>query len=282
MIKPPGTWIAIASAILCLQLSTSSTRADYLVGVSYTSGQLVSIDPLTGEGTQAGSLPTGVAPYGLAMQGGNLYTFDAAANGIRVVDPATGSTSSPISIGTTPALGQGGLAFRSDGVGFLNTILDPDTFDVLNNLYSFNLSTGTSTLIGRTIPTLAGLAFVDNVLYGLGKLDNTIYTIDTTTALATIVGNLFADPNDPDAALGSPIESLTSGPNGQLFATLDDRLFKIDVATGRASAVGSSGIGFSSISGITYVSTVPEPSSILLVGIGMAAIFGCRRSRRPR
>ena len=250
-----------------------------MLGITYYDNQLIDINPTTGVGTLVGNLSSNLSAFGLAQTGGNLYAFDSTLDQVAQIDPSTGLTIKDINVGIGPVLGQGGLAFSSSGIGYLSTALDPSSYNPVNYLYSFNLATGTSTLLNPTTPsgaTLAALAFVGDTLYGLGKLDDSLYTVNTTTGATSFVGYL-------GVGAGSPIESLAAGPGGVLFATLDDQLYTINPSSGAATAVDpnpSDYTGFNSISGLTYVATVPEPSTILLVGVGLAACLVAHRRRR--
>ena len=271
----------IASAVLAVLFSgtlAGEAHAGYLLGVTYYDNQLIQVDPTTGIGTLVGNLSSNVSAFGLAQRSGSLYTYDSTLGEVAQIDPRSGSTIEDINVGIGAVLGQGGLAFRGDGIGFLTTALDPKTTNPANDLYSFDITTGKSTLISThpSGPTLAGLAFVGNTLYGLGKLDNTLYTIDQATGVATIVGSL-------GYSAGSPFESLSSGPGGALFATLDDFLFSINPTTGAATPLDptfQNDTGFSSISGLSYAATVPEPSSFVLVAIGLVSGLVARNRRR--
>ncbi len=268
---------AIAGLLLAVHARPSPGATVY--GVTLFDNQLITIDTGTGTGTLVGSLSTSELPYGLAMIGNNLYTFDSAADVIRQLNPATGATQATFPIGIPPVLGQGGLAFQTSTVGFLTTALNPTTFNVANDLYRFNISTGTTTLVGTTSDTLEAIAFSGGgTLYGLGKNDGNLYTVNPATAALTLVGNV-------GVSIGSPTGGLTFGPTGVLYATLDDSLYTLNPTTGLATEVGSSipGVtsltGFNSISGLAFAAAVPEPSSIVVLGVGIGAVclYAARR-----
>jgi len=283
MNRPLRSFAAVVLALLCSGPLAREACADFLLGVTYYDNQLIKIDTTTGVGSLVGNLSTNVGAFGLSQYNGNLYTFDSTLDRVAQINSTTGATMADINVGIGPVLGQGGMAIRSDGIGFLTSALDPSTFNPVNDVFSFNLATGKSTLLSTspTGPTLAGLAFLGNTLYGLGKLDGMLYTVNQSTGLATAVGSLGYLP-------GNPFESLSAGPGGTLYATLDDRLFSINTATGLATPIDpnpANDSGFSSISGLVSPAAVPEPSSIVLVavGLGSALIVPHRwRGRRVR
>jgi hypothetical protein len=273
--------VALAVALSALVANRPAQAGD-VYGVTLLDNQLISIDTTTGAGTLIGPLSTTMTPFGLANVGGNLYTFDSNDSVISQLDPTSGLTISTFNIGIGPVLGQGGMAFENSSVGFLTSALDPTTFNPVNDLYEFNIATGTSTLIGHTADTIEALAFSSTgVLYALGKLDGNLYTIDTTTGAMTLVGNV-------GVSIGSPTGGLTFGADGTLYATLDDKLYTLSTTDGLATAVGSSDpsmyTGFSSISGLAFdFQSVPEPSSVVSLGIGLTLVIGiCRRVRRQK
>ncbi len=217
-----------------------------------------------------------MSPYGLATRFDRLYTFDQNADRIHELNLSTGGILQTIDIGVGDLLGEGDLAFRSDGAGFLASALNPATFTTSNDLFRFDIATGTSTRIGSTSVTLDGLAFgAGDVLYGLGQSDANLYVIDQTTAATTLVGNL-------GITKGSPFAGLTFGPNGTLYAAVDDRLFTVNTMTGAATPVNRdvTSTGFSSVSGVAFA-PIPEPSSVLLFGLGTTTgLLALRRRKR--
>ncbi len=280
-------WLFRFSAtILLIGLAAGPTRADMAYGVTLIGNQLIAVDTATGAGALVGPLTGNVAPFGLAGFNNQLYTFDSTADVIRQISTTSGATLNSYNINVGSVLGQGGLAFQTSTVGYLTTALDPATFNPANNLYRFDLATGSTTLISQTADTLASIAFAANgTFYGLGKLDGNLYRIDSTSGAMDLVGNV-------GVAIGSPVGALTFGTNGTLYATLDDALYTLNLTTGLATAIGDPnvGTGFASISGLAFSTStlpsvggaVPEPASVVLLLAGVAAPVGLHFARKLR
>ena len=260
--------------------------AQTFYGVTYIDDQLISINAATGLGTQIGALTPGASPSGLAFSGGSLYTFDTTSDRLLQINTSTGATLASLDIGVNNAFGEGGLAFNGAGQGFLSSPLD-NSFNATNALYQFTPGGGPATLVGATSDSLAGLTFgAGGVLYGLGKGDGNLYTINPANAASTLVGNIGVGP-DPNGGVPSlsPISALTFS-GGGLFASINDQLYSLNAVTGKATLVapgaGRTGIGFSSVSGIVGA-PVPEASTVVSFGVLLAlgGVFVLRR-RKPQ
>jgi hypothetical protein len=262
----------------------TGARADTLFGITF-SNQLITINPNTGAGTLVGNLDSSMFGYGLAVRGGNLYTYDQTADLIRQIDPNTGHTLASINIGAGNLVGEGDLAFRSDGVGFLTTG-GPSL-----SLRRFDLSPPNSSIVGPLPgPFFNGLAFnSSDVLYGISKgfasFPSRLYTINQTTAVETLVGGL-----NVAAAVSEDLGGLTFRSDGTLWAALSDQttstLVRVNAATGQATNVGII-TGFGNVSGIAFLNTTvttPEPSTFLLTATGLIGLvgFGGRRMKSRR
>ncbi|MFO1500653.1 MAG: PEP-CTERM sorting domain-containing protein [Verrucomicrobiota bacterium] len=264
-----------AILVICLSgyLTQAQITGERLYGITALDNQLITVDPTTGAGTVVGSVGASVSAYGLAYSGLSLYTFDQTAGAIRAIDPASGQAGPIIDIGVGKIQGEGDLAFRGDGTGFLATVFDASATPS-NDLYEFNLSTRTSVRLGSTSVPLDGLAFDGATLFGLGQTDGTLYTVNQTTAALTAIGG-------PGFDKGSPFGAIAVAHDGTLFGAIDDRLYRIDKTTGLASALDPNvtDIGFSSVSGLAFAA-VPEPSASYLLALAAGFALFCRRYRR--
>ncbi len=277
----------LLGAIVCLSaLGAKSAEAQLstLYAISYN--DLLTVDPTSGEGTVVGS--TGLTfPYGIANLNGSLYAFDQPSDLLYRLDLQTGAAVSPINLGLKGLSGEGDLAFRKDGTGFLTTAFSGSSDAApTDDFYSFNIASGKATRLGSTGEVrIDGLAFnSNNVLFGIGTGPETaafpfgqedLYTIDQKTGNLTLVGGLGVG--------GSAFAGLTFGPEGKLLGAVNDQLYSINPQTGTATLLGSDSLPFAgdgSISGLAFVA-VPEPSEAVLVLCGCFLVLaGHRRFMR--
>lgn len=111
-------------------------------------------------------------------------------------------------------------------------------------------------------------------------IDHGLDILATTTApndgILTTVGSLGVDTGD---LVG--FEIFTSGGTNTAYAILNPDntpgLYRIDLNTGAATSLGVLGTGFGNIYGLA---AVPEPSSLLLSGLGAAVLAGVALRRR--
>ncbi len=263
--------VVVAALIACNvpQVQAQNT----LYGVTAFENQLFTVNPASGTGTLVGGLGVNAFAYGIANRNGSLYIFDQSIGQIRPINLATGAAGAGINIGVGALAGEGDLAFRADGTGFLASIFD-SAQNPANNLYSFNILTGTSALIGSTGIALDGLAFNGNTLYALAQNDGNLYTVNQTTASLTPVGALGFEKNNPFAAIAFH-------PNGTLYGAIEDRLYTINTTTGAATPVDPNVLdfGFSSVSGLAFA-PIPEPGTIAMFAMGGLLVLAKLRGKK--
>jgi len=175
----------IALTLLLLAAAPVKARLYAVNSTGGTTGQLITIKATTGAGTAVGALVSPVTATDLAFRGNNLYIWDSAPNRLRQIDPANGATLNIIDLGSFAANGEGGLAFRPDGMGFLS---DSSNTPFLRR---FDITIPSSTVITNSLtPPMDGLAFnAAGVLSGLEEGGAGLYTIDQVTGATTLVGS---------------------------------------------------------------------------------------------
>jgi hypothetical protein len=223
----------------------------------------------------------------------DLYSINAVTGAYTLVSPTgLGDCSTPESpCGPTSNLTLG----SANGTIYAT--------DFQNRIYSVNPLTGAATLIGTTgippIPFIPAsfnpngtINFYEETLFGAGgKLYATfdaivfdlttssvasiavppaLYQINPSTGQATVVG-------PTDLAIGAIVRA--NGAN-YAFNLLKGQIFSLDVANGNTSFVTDTDPLAGTIRGA--VTAIPEPASIMLTGVGLAATLVWRRRNALR
>jgi outer membrane protein assembly factor BamB len=283
--------------VLALSLFTAFARAES-VYVLNGNGQFGTVNLGTGAfqplGPAAPEPGTGLTPG----PNGSLLTLDIAGH-LNAINPTTGITSvlGPTGLAdcSTPASSCGPTSANAlAGLG--GTLY---ATDYANNLYSVNPSTGRATLIGSTgMPAVPFVPFSENPdgtlnIFGeaLFSANGTLYATFDTGALnpesgvvtPTMANHLYQiDPTTGTATLIGPTAfalDTVVGINGTFYAFKNDtsQIVTLNLANGSTTLVTdldpSAGLVFGA-------SPVPEPVSMTLAGLGIAALGIGRWLRR--
>lgn len=178
-----------------------------------------SIDETTGVATLLSNNPTFAANAMSRNSAGVYYTAGGLGNGgLSTINPTTGVLTAGPDI--TPNDDVRGLAFSPSDVLYA-TIASGGGSSA--NLYTINVSTGATTLIGA-VGIMQGLTFSSSgTLYGWSNVIGLV-TIDPTTGVVTDV--------NPSVGSADNIQTLAFSPGGVLYGGSQAVLYTINTSTG--------------------------------------------------
>ena len=269
-------------------------------GSQLNRGAVVTVDDVTAAGVLVG---VGVGP----SAGLNGLTFDPVGSlygtttNDPILDPAVGV---PTLVRLDPATGtslfSALLTVQGNALEVNDLAAHPvtsvlygvslSTVDFVSSLYTIDKVSGAATLIGPTGVIGVTLAFAPN---------GTLYMTSAEFNMMGVQVGSFLNTVDPATAMllsTTPIAPLSSGNlvhiGGLAVSPLDGTIFasgresnvaqRGDIYTlstgGSAQLVGSTGVG--EVGDLAFT-PIPEPTTVLLLGTGIAAL-GASRSRRKR
>jgi hypothetical protein len=241
-----------AGLALASGLSLHAGVVFYAVSFDIPNGVFGTIDPFTGSFSQIGPALPGHAHDVTVAADGTVYAV--VDSNLVTIDKTTGIAST---VGALPS-GLQSLAFRGDGILFgasytgLYTV-DPGTANA-NPIGSFGF----------------GAVNADNIRFGGGTLyvmtaesNSGLYSVDQTTGIPSFIGSSGVD----DTSLGAFLGSTLYGTN--LVGGVDSHIVQIDPSTG----LGTEGALTNDIYLFALDPTsVPEPSTVLLLGVGIGLL----------
>ena len=263
--------VTFRAAFCCsalLILSGGVLKANNLAYANLDGGGFGTIDLTTGAFTLLGN--SGVTLSGMAVYNGVLYGDSLGGTGtLYTINPANGSVT------TVGSSGKSYVDFGDTLTGLFAEGLGD------GNLYSIDYATGAATLVGATNPPYSGgyssISLNSSTLYYTQGTGSDFYTLSTSTGAATLVGSLGGS-----LEMGAMIFE-----DGILYAAEDSPVSSIDtinLATG-AATIGPAITGAPSVvfglspNPVPTASTVPEPSSMLLLGSALLGLGGAVKRR---
>jgi hypothetical protein len=297
--------VAMLVSFVVAMLAPIETRADGLLfgatGSGGVNGELWILNPATGAGTtDLGALVDGSANAygitGLAFDPLTGFLYGSTAN-LSPTAPGHLVGINPLN-GVVIDLGSFGITHSDRADTFADITFDPTTDKLYgysaggHSLYTINLLTGSATLVGLSGITRGGgeglAADASGTIFGaptgcgeFGVLD----TFSKTNGSPTFVANLSGCP------LSGGINALAFDSTGKLFGINNNEgtpslthLLTIDTSTGGISDIGSS---LDNLDALAFqpspTAAVPEPSTMALLGAGLAGIVGRKfRTKRYR
>jgi len=287
--KSRNTLLIAIVAMFALALTTAQSAVAVHLPGDLPEGHMYAMGRTNVPATQNNStLLTGtIAPFsvstvgegvgrfaGIDFQPGTNVLFASSANGdpgfkgLYTIDIATGASTQVGAFGTGAGLND--LAFGTDG-----TLYGTDNV----SLFEISTTTGEASLIGDYVSTtqIEGIAVdpTTGILYGIGWQVSDLYSIDTGSGVATLLGD-FADL---EASLEGfeGLGGLGSDLTGTLYATVGSQnggIYALDRSTFTSTFIGDGFAG--SVSDIAF-SAIPEPTGIALALLGLTF---CTRIRR--
>jgi hypothetical protein len=233
-----------------------------------------------------------VGPMGVLAKYGGL-AYDTFNNTMYLVDgtgdDATTDHSSLYSVnlatGAATLIGSTGLPAELTGI----------TYDSANNtlygaqdiagapLVTLNISTGAATAVGTGIAAgeVDNVAYdsTNGVLYGWADCLGcaALYSIDTTTGVGTLLNGKGLDSNDSQLVYDPVTNLLWDLDVRGILTTIDPSSFTQSVVVG-GPTITTETSGLALIPGTS--SAVPEPSTVVFIGIGIAMLLTRRKSTR--
>ncbi len=143
----------------------------------------------------------------------------------------------------------------------------------LTTLYGIDSTSGQLVLIGgidgTPSPNGGAVTNVGSLLLGTNLAPQIGFDISGLTAIAYATITTFAPPGRLAGIIAGGIPTIS-------------RLYTINLATGAATLVGTIGNGTTAYSSLTSATAIPEPSSVMLIGVSALLLGLGYRARRAK
>lgn len=283
--------VVVGLRFICLALLVSvgiigRLEAQVLYGATGSNGvdgQLVTINTTTGSATVVGSLVDGSSnPYGITglsfhptngvLYGATTPQSTTAPASLVIINPSNGQVT-PIGSFGLPGGTFGDIAFDKT-TGILYGTRSNGGANA-GNLYTINLATGVSTLVGPANITTGsaghGLASTSTgTIFTVPDAAN-LYTFNKVTGAATQIAIVSGGPftqniNAMDFNSADVLFGVNTDNNNPAVA----HLVTLDTTTGVISDIGAS---INNLDGISFQTVaVPEPATVVMLGLCIAGL----------
>ncbi len=255
-----STYLGAALAGTLMLCAATSANATLYYSEDSNSNGLFSLNTTTGAATLVGS--------GITTVSGSTVGLAPSAN------PSQLWGSKPFGLLNISSDGSGAATTGNNGMEGLG--FDPNTgmlYYAINGGFG-TVNTGTGVLAPLAAPgaDVEGLAFGRGGIFGLDTASNlSFYNIGLNSWSLIGATGLSTGFN----------KGLAYDPTADILYAIDGQsanLYSLNADNGASSIIGSTGRGAAQ-GGLAFVSQVPEPTTLALMGLGLAGI-GYRRKRK--
>ena len=283
----PGGLAAIGDTLYMVWTTLNNDVLYTVDTTSFTATRVDSTEGLVNFGLAVEENPRDLAAIGSGSSA-VLYMLGNTPNGsLYRVDP---TSSVATRVGSAINFGEGvenapaGIAAIGSGSGATLYMVG----DLTDTLYTLNTTTAVTTRVGNA-PTGFGVDEIrptglvaitasdgTTTLYMVGATNNALYRVDTTSGIATRVGNAPAGFGVDETSPGA----LAATSDGTLYMVgpIGDVLYRVDTTSGIATRVGNAPAGFGVGEDIPQGMAATSDGALYMVGATNSVLYRVDRT----